>query len=170
MDRFAFSCKYHSTERGACQVSGKLFNPKDIPDRFRDCFIEVEVQCGTPWERVVKTVVATSKACQKTQAAHEARGGTGEPVGTVGKSGSGRIDGYTKTLGWQPGCDCGGMASGVHVPLSPVPCVCLDPFMGSGTVAEVAAKLGRNWLGIELNPKYIQLAKERLGLLALIKD
>jgi DNA modification methylase len=119
-------------------------------------------KCGTPWERVVETVVATSKACPKTQAAHEARGGTGEPVGTVGKSGSGRIDGYTKTLGWQPGCECNAG--------EPVPCICLDPFMGSGTVAEVAAKLGRNWLGVELNPKYIELAKERLGVLALIKD
>lgn len=45
--------------------------------------------------------------------------------------------------------------------------VCLDPFMGSGTTALVASKLGRNWLGIELNPKYIELAKERLGLFAL---
>jgi len=40
--------------------------------------------------------------------------------------------------------------------------IVLDPFMGSGTTAVVAKKLGRNYIGIELNPKYIQLAEERI--------
>lgn len=39
--------------------------------------------------------------------------------------------------------------------------VVLDPFFGSGTVGEVAAQLGRNWVGIELNPKYVALATKR---------
>ena len=30
----------------------------------------------------------------------------------------------------------------------------LDPFMGSGTTAVVAESLGRDWLGIELNPQF----------------
>jgi DNA modification methylase len=38
----------------------------------------------------------------------------------------------------------------------------LDPFMGSGTTAVVARKLNRNFFGIELNPKYIQIAEKRL--------
>lgn len=38
----------------------------------------------------------------------------------------------------------------------------LDPFMGSGTTAVVSKRLGRNWLGIDLNPKYIELAEARL--------
>ena len=38
----------------------------------------------------------------------------------------------------------------------------LDPFIGSGTTAVVAKKLGRNYLGIELNPTYIKIAEERL--------
>ncbi len=38
----------------------------------------------------------------------------------------------------------------------------LDPFMGSGTTALVAKKLKRNWIGIELNGKYITAAKKRL--------
>jgi len=37
----------------------------------------------------------------------------------------------------------------------------LDPFMGSGTVARVANKLGRKWLGCELNREYVDLAGER---------
>ena len=32
--------------------------------------------------------------------------------------------------------------------------VVLDPFLGSGTTAEVAARLGRQWLGCEINPAY----------------
>jgi site-specific DNA-methyltransferase (adenine-specific) len=39
----------------------------------------------------------------------------------------------------------------------------LDPFLGSGTTAVVAAKHGRECWGIELNAEYIELAKERLS-------
>ena len=38
----------------------------------------------------------------------------------------------------------------------------LDPFIGSGTVSLVAEKLKRNSIGIELNPKYIEIAKKRM--------
>lgn len=40
--------------------------------------------------------------------------------------------------------------------------IVLDPFMGSGTTAVVAKKLGRNYIGIELNPNYVRLAKNRI--------
>lgn len=39
----------------------------------------------------------------------------------------------------------------------------LDPFMGSGTVAVVAKRLGRQYLGFELNEKYIKIAERRLA-------
>jgi len=42
------------------------------------------------------------------------------------------------------------------------PGVVLDPFMGAGTTALAAEHLGRQWIGIELNEQYIQLATERL--------
>lgn len=38
----------------------------------------------------------------------------------------------------------------------------LDPFAGVGTVGVVAAHLGRKFIGIELNPTYAELARERL--------
>jgi site-specific DNA-methyltransferase (adenine-specific) len=41
--------------------------------------------------------------------------------------------------------------------------VVLDPFFGAGTVGLVARELGRDWLGVELNPEYVEIAKERLG-------
>jgi DNA modification methylase len=36
-----------------------------------------------------------------------------------------------------------------------------DPFIGSGTVGAVASRLGRRWVGTDLNPAYHKLAKKR---------
>jgi DNA modification methylase len=41
--------------------------------------------------------------------------------------------------------------------------VVLDPFMGSGTTAQVAQNLGRKYLGCELNPDYKALQDKRLA-------
>jgi site-specific DNA-methyltransferase (adenine-specific) len=38
----------------------------------------------------------------------------------------------------------------------------LDPFFGSGTVGVVCHRLARNYVGVELNPEYIQIASRRL--------
>lgn len=43
-----------------------------------------------------------------------------------------------------------------------VPGVVLDPFSGVGTVGLVAEQHGRDWLGIELNPEYRNLALRRI--------
>ena len=40
--------------------------------------------------------------------------------------------------------------------------IVLDPFLGSGTTAEVALKMGRRCVGIDLNPDYIQIASRRV--------
>lgn len=39
---------------------------------------------------------------------------------------------------------------------------CLDPFMGSGTTGVACAKLGRKFIGIELEPKYFDIACRRI--------
>ena len=44
-----------------------------------------------------------------------------------------------------------------------IPSIVLDPFMGSGTTAFVAAKFGRNFIGFELNENYIKFANNRLA-------
>ena len=45
--------------------------------------------------------------------------------------------------------------------------VVLDPFMGSGTTAQVAQALGRQWIGCELNPEYAPLQQARTAQAAL---
>jgi len=40
----------------------------------------------------------------------------------------------------------------------------LDPFMGSGTTGKMAKQLGRNFIGIELDVDYFNIAKERIGV------
>jgi site-specific DNA-methyltransferase (adenine-specific) len=65
--------------------------------------------------------------------------------------------------------------SGAHFAVMPAalvePCIkagcpeggtVLDPFAGSGTTLAVAAELGRNGIGCELNPEYIAMAEERI--------
>jgi hypothetical protein len=61
----------------------------------------------------------------------------------------------TTTLGWRPSCDCG--------PADVVAGTALDPFAGSGTTLAVAATLGRNAIGCELNPEYVALADARIA-------
>jgi site-specific DNA-methyltransferase (adenine-specific) len=38
----------------------------------------------------------------------------------------------------------------------------LDPFMGSGTTGVVAKMLKRKFIGIEMSPEYVELAKKRI--------
>jgi len=40
----------------------------------------------------------------------------------------------------------------------------LDPFLGSGTTSLAAKKLGRNSIGYEINPEFLPLIKEKLGI------
>jgi DNA modification methylase len=42
------------------------------------------------------------------------------------------------------------------------PGIVLDPFMGSGTTAIAAERLGRDWLGVELSPLFAREANDRI--------
>lgn len=46
--------------------------------------------------------------------------------------------------------------------------IVFDPFLGSGTTAQVAQSLGRHWIGCELNPEYVKLQKKRTSQLGLM--
>lgn len=45
----------------------------------------------------------------------------------------------------------------------PVGGIVLDPFFGSGTVGQVCVEEGRQYLGIELNPEYVDMAERRIA-------
>ncbi len=59
-----------------------------------------------------------------------------------------------ETLGWRPSCE--------HGDQQPRPGVVLDPFAGSGRTGLVARKLGLDFVGIELSPSYVQMARRLL--------
>ena len=61
----------------------------------------------------------------------------------------------TKTTGWRQSCKCP-----EH---EPRPCLVLDPFTGSGTSALVALRLGRHFLGCDLNHEYVAMARRRVS-------
>jgi DNA modification methylase len=58
------------------------------------------------------------------------------------------------TIAWTRACNC------AYAP--PVPNVVLDPFSGAGTTGVVATRLGREYVGIELNPEYIAMSERRI--------
>jgi hypothetical protein len=42
------------------------------------------------------------------------------------------------------------------------PCTVLDNFNGAGTTGVVATSLGRRYIGVDLNPEYLAMARQRL--------
>ena len=58
--------------------------------------------------------------------------------------------------GWTPTCDCATDAT--------EPGIALDTFAGAGTTLLKAKELGRKFVGIELNPKYADMARARVGI------
>jgi DNA modification methylase len=64
-----------------------------------------------------------------------------------------RLRKSTKTITWKPTCKCNADSA---------PCIVLDPFCGSGTTGVVALRYGRNFLGIELNPENVEMARRRI--------
>lgn len=107
--------------------------------------------CGAPWKRVTEKVkgdppshAGSSFAKGKTKAAVEQ---TGRPVSEVQRTVS------TSTVGWQPTCPCEGATV--------VPALVGDPFLGSGTTAQVAIELGRHAMGVELGEHHLPLIARR---------
>jgi DNA modification methylase len=104
--------------------------------------------CGAPWVRVVEPQGEYAEALkQPSWASGRLARGNDKPAGYP------RIAKDTTTTGWQPQCSCD---AGV------VPCVVLDPFLGSGTTLLVADQLGRDGIGVELSPEYARMAEKRI--------
>lgn len=109
--------------------------------------------CRAPWKRTVEPTPEYAAHFGSNKGADSDRMGKG-----YRKCSPGVCSDYV-TTGWEPSCDCNGLMAG-----APVPCVVLDPFAGSGTTLIVADRLGRDAVGIELQPDYVALAHARASL------
>ena len=114
-------------------------------------------KCGKPRERIVgKNYVPTRPGLDV------GKGKSGTDLGPNKSLHQRDISKYRmkieyQTLGWTD-CGCG---AGWE------PGVVLDPFLGSGTTAVVARRLGRRFIGIEIKPEYVEMAIRRLNKVSL---
>lgn len=110
-------------------------------------------RCGAPWkvllERTQGVPNLREAGWQAERCAGAIEGGT-ERV-TLGFT---TVRGVNEVVGHVAACDCDA---------ADVPCVVLDPFCGSGTTGIVAKRLGMRFLGIDLNPEYVEMAKRRIA-------
>ena len=109
--------------------------------------------CGAPWRRIVD-------ARRLLDGKREIKGGwteadklhSGRALQATG-FGHWRVEVKRQTVGWEASCehdDPGGR------------CTVLDPFAGAATTGIVAARHGRDFLGIELSGAYAGMARRRL--------
>jgi DNA modification methylase len=103
--------------------------------------------CGAPRVRITRKVTIKRDRPNARTSRHAEGDGVNACSNTVAGV---RVE----TLGWEPSCTCG---------TSAMPCLVFDPFGGSGTTAQVAQHLGRDWLITELNPDYAALAEKRIA-------
>jgi DNA modification methylase len=110
--------------------------------------------CGAAYVRVV----ANQKPQEDTGAAiggyPERHDGGTRVKDTTGAGGNTLAVKRAATVGMEPGCDC---------PVdAPVRCVVLDPFSGSATTGKVAMDHGRDYIGLDANTEYLDMAVARL--------
>lgn len=131
-------------------------------------------ECGAPWRRVVES---ESWQAQKTWSGAGRANGCPAGGGHQGRTGAWNRD--SKTLGWRSTCEHGGLnevvegvessalAAGAGTPPKSggnglAESIVLDPFAGAGTTGVVALRHNRSFIGIELNPDYCKMARNRI--------
>lgn len=135
------------------------------PDLIRPCVLAGTSEhgccanCGAPYRRVVERKATDWDGSRYGERAVGATGGAisgGTARSTLGSS-NGKLTAKYETTGWQPSCNCNAAI---------VPCVVLDPFIGSGTVAQVAVEEGRDWIGFDIDARSVGFTARRLAKIA----
>lgn len=106
--------------------------------------------CGAPWQRVVEREVSGSRHVSPKDDNPDRNDGPDESTSRLHSQ---YFDYRVTGESWQPTCDCDAG--------DPVPCVVMDPFLGSGTTALVAQRLGRHCVGIDISTDYLDMAIRR---------
>jgi DNA modification methylase len=120
-------------------------------------------RCGAPWERVVESAGQPPEPEHRQPAKRLGPGQAGNVgAGNMGFRAS-RLSGQEmaawkaenpdRTIGWRSTCDHDDDSGQALV---------LDPFAGAGTTGVVACRNNRDFVGIELNPEYAQMARNRI--------
>jgi DNA modification methylase len=112
--------------------------------------------CGTPWVRVTGGKVETGEAGSGNKERKLNDGTERSRINNHLGSSIPWKPSITDTVGWKQNCTC--------EPKAPVPCLVLDPFLGSGTTAAVALDLGRQAIGIDLWEGNEVLIRERTNI------
>ena len=132
--------------------------------------------CGAAWERVVEKPdmserpTRTEGSKMNTDAVHLSNNWQDYPKSAGQAYQNWRNANPDVTTDWRPTCEClvhsGGPYGGPDdvgelcgEPPDPIPCRVLDPFWGIGTTSLVSERLGRDSVGIELNPDYAIMGK-----------
>lgn len=119
--------------------------------------------CGAPYRRVLqkgKANFAQQLACGGDKNGkyngHATKNFNGHKAQNASEVKARILNGLVEreTSAWQTTCK--------HPISHPEPCVVLDPFGGSGTVAQVCRQHGRRAILIDLNPNYLPLMRERI--------
>ena len=159
-------------------------------------------ECGTPWVRITdservrtrpgrNTKIAVPSGWARGHEPHDSMGlntpdekGQRRPAEEIGNRDPGRHVTTTRTIGWRPGCECGGYAVRsvtskrierhawyrahwqqrveARFPGPLEPCRVLEPFGGAGTTALAAIGLQRHCTLIELAEDYCEQIVTRL--------
>jgi DNA modification methylase len=127
---------------------------EELPERAIKCSCPREIcaECGKARVRITKS--HTSFESESGRAGNKPKGKykEAEGRGIIGKTLRMGPTSHVETIGWT---DCGCNAEYK-------PGIVLDPFLGSGTTMKVARELGRSCIGIEINPEYVKIAKNRV--------
>jgi len=144
--------------------------------------------CGAPWRRIVRRAASRrGETAGKWSGEDPQSASRSMSEHTAGARANGREHDNPfmapQSVGWRPICRCGGYAvrswysrrlerSWYRVRWQaridaawpePAPCLVLDPFAGSGTVGVVALQRGCSFIGLELNPAYVAIARRRIS-------